>query len=885
MLDFIDSFKERSRILVAKIENSDLVLVNKGLYNDLISMIRDLNLKIVEYQERNGNVTRDDLSDLISSIEALFEFYMREGGSQKIASLHIEQVRSHLSAIVNKVNVDNYCEVDAEFDETIKHYRRVLTAAANSFTIEDLINNFKYQIFKYRIGDNIFDDTIDARVYLSFIIRDINSLISDPKVCDELRCELKKYSLDAEMVADNVFKVMILINLGFNNKTVSKEQILDAYQKTYYKKSDLEKRYDGHKIESTRKVTKIRTDKICQNGKYILKDIRSYMMDELALILIKLFGISGWSGDNTSVSTIIDEIKDYFAEDLQYLIEVLAMQVNVVYFLAFREAFKADYEFDCAVYAQREELTPYFISEYIIATDNSLLIDYIIKSDEVAYFTDELKKHAIETQNATLLKGFIKHDLIDYGTYKELDAELQIMIIDNRLKECESVEAKLEVLKNFYKGDVGENLDVERFIVRVLLSFNNKDYIIDFLTYILKNLYNCQNEFFFVVEEISDESLKNEILDYFYQKCKSYNEIAKELLSITILNVQARSQSFSLKGQETDIDNYNIFEAGFVSSIIGSDIPYFIFKHGNNPYINWEYIMSKTNVNDKDPDFGVVKACYENKRDYFKENILPNCNSEVAFRMIREVPSSIIDFVYLLDDNKILELSSEALEYLCRVYEENLQKSGLDIRSFMEKCKSKKFLSFKGCLVFIMYRGLLTDELMNRLNFLMLEPVSNKPNISKPSYSFLLLVEAIKRSKNGYLRPMMVNIALNGTECAELPYEIMFMSEQEIESLKNNENESLEIRNLKLRKYYGDLIKMLNVVPWSRRTKIIKEIVKSGIEEYIMFVSSNYPEYRELILAGISDPEIYKKVIGFDGTLSIDEALRVAMLEEGTIRK
>lgn len=118
-----------------------------------------------------------------------------------------------------------------------------------------------------------------------------------------------------------------------------------------------------------------------------------------------------------------------------------------------------------------------------------------------------------------------------------------------------------------------------------------------------------------------------------------------------------------------------------------------------------------------------------------------------------------------------------------------------------------------------------------------------------------------------------------------LDWNIVFLSDYELQSLMEIQDEDEEIKNLKLRKYYGDLLKLIDLVPSNIQMRIIIYLAQSGIKEYLQFIVSHYPEYKEIVLANISDPNLYQELIGFNGMISIDDALRVEMLSEGNPRK
>jgi hypothetical protein len=201
--------------------------------------------------------------------------------------------------------------------------------------------------------------------------------------------------------------------------------------------------------------------------------------------------------------------------------------------------------------------------------------------------------------------------------------------------------------------------------------------------------------------------------------------------------------------------------------------------------------------------------------------------------------------------------------------------------------------------IYVMYRGLLTPEIMNYYKKYLFY---SDGQFSKSSNTSNLMAKAIINSKQNYNRPSFVATGLKGypycgfskqekhiaakNNCVstDFDFNIVFLTEKELNEIKNDNNISLEVRMLRIRKYYGDLLKLIGLVPKNIENRIVFEITKSGILEYLLYIKANYPEYMTSILANISNPELYHQLIDFNGAYNIDDALRIAEINAGKPR-
>jgi len=107
-----------------------------------------------------------------------------------------------------------------------------------------------------------------------------------------------------------------------------------------------------------------------------------------------------------------------------------------------------------------------------------------------------------------------------------------------------------------------------------------------------------------------------------------------------------------------------------------------------------------------------------------------------------------------------------------------------------------------------------------------------------------LFIKAVINAKEPYLRASYASklYYLNASE-----WNIIFLTDREKTELLSSE-ENNDAKDLKLRKYYGDLLKLLSVTPINIKNRIAIEIAKSSIEEYINYIVTRYPELIDILL-------------------------------------
>ncbi len=327
-------------------------------------------------------------------------------------------------------------------------------------------------------------------------------------------------------------------------------------------------------------------------------------------------------------------------------------------------------------------------------------------------------------------------------------------------------------------------------------------------------------------------------------------------------------------------------EAIYFSSFIdfNSNIPLFVKTHACHP-LDWANIfrnMSNLYPNEKSE---IMYQYYLNRPFTFfnqvKEKKIAYIDSALAFKIISKEPLEIYHYFEYLDAQDIIKLPKETLNNFIDDYQAKLKEEGITFEEKAENLRECHNTQAKKDLVtYVMANGLINFHLMNLFIDFSLKYV---PDANGTITHFLpLILMAIKNAKDGYLKPALLWQLLESDHKIDgtIDYNVIFLNDTELNSLRENTSVNEEIKNLQIRKYYGDLLKFLGKeITYTTKEKIIREIAKSNIKEYILFIKANYPEFLDLLLANVPDVEIYKELIDFKGTMNIDDALRVAVLE------
>lgn len=841
-----------------RLELTGLIIVNEGKYNYFKKQYSLLKRKLLEYADDmrikgldyNWNLPIDFKAHY-ANLTVEFDFYLKSlGGNKNIYDYRINNFLEKLQELLAKLTDDNYEEVTSQLEEKISFYKKIDGISLEDDRIRNILTEFHYKLLKYKIKKLVIDDTCSVQEYLPFIIFDIKLILNSNETPHWVREELSMYLLDSNSIVNNLVKVILLINIGLNKENVTEEELETLLSKTYYKESEIKKEYHEPSKEIKGDVSTVSIDDIDKVFRY--HSIGEEIKEMVPAAILKNLNIYGCIKFDT-ITKIVDTLISRNFLDVKYLAEALIIHKQYELMYQFRDNYKTRsnklyLEFDKAVIAYLGDLDSKCVADYIIKSGNRYLISYIISNGNKAFFTKELIKWAINENIRELI------------AYIEANNLLTIEVILSYV---------FEVNDKFFN-----------YCLENIISSNDINTIIRFIDRWDDKIY--YDSVFLLIDSISNDSLKEKVLNYFYEEIstkttRAYNYLIRYKSSFPKTST---SKSFIIK--------FNIFEASILSDgIIASDdiddVNNFVSKY-YMVRLNWQNIIQYISNYHISKTLEILKYFYLGNRYLFFELI--NVNSTIANYIIKEIPESINDFLCYLSISDIIQLPEATLVMFANNLEEELRDKNITLEEYLLKYLEDTRL-LKKPLAYIMYRGLLDTKLMFYLNKVMFSTCNGKNY--KNVYSSLIL-QAIKKAKKNYLRPSMILQGLNGMPIVDdkdnrIDWNIVFLSDYELQLLMENQDEDEEIKNLKLRKYYGDLLKLIDLVPSNIQMRIIISLAQSGIKEYLQFILSNYPEYREIVLANISDSNLYHELIGFNGTMSIDDALRVEMLSDRNSRK
>lgn len=884
-MDLIEQFKERLEEKTLEIDASGLKDVNEELFMTLSALISDLNIKIISYQEHEGLITKESLQNDNATINALYDFYMREIGAQAIAKSQVVYVKEQLESISSKLNPNNYEAVAQEFNEALALYSRILASVANSNIIKKVITNFRYQLFKYKLSDRVIDDRININSILGFIVKDIEQLLADPEVSQALKTELNKYVFNFDLIKDNIRTVLILLNLGLTNKLATKEEIDQEFSLTYYSESEIEPEYHepSKAVMSTVYSTAIED----------LDKIYRYNLDEVkegvpAVLIKQPIGTI-----KAMLGVIIDQLREKKYPYLKYLAESLICND---YMPALLDLYSATIDmndfnkkdFDCAVIAHKEEIPTNLMARYISISGNEYLINYIIRTGNEAYFQEEaLVDYAIRMRNIKLLEYMVDNNLWSIQKVHSLPTYLGIKLIKKRLQDKTEDEQQRLLISAFDEPDY----DLQTYILNELLKYNNPQLIIEALNILINKTTPNTTEFLKLLNDLEESPIKQEVIDHYYKYSSSKLNVPEgNLICKDFRHHQEENMLIDYSVKE--IERMNIFEAAFVSSFISSQNLVSFVRKFYQAKLDWTHILEVAKELNKEDYNQINFYCYlGDKQTYFNYG---TTSKDFIKYMIAKLPESIIDFITRLSPKEIASLDDTVLEIFAINYEEKLAEEGLTINDKLEQLQATStHVQINEFLAYIMHRELLNLEILSTYRSRLFIQEGEK---SKISIWADIMKRAIINMKDKYQKAGLVLKALDNHPYQELSEEdirtarnlsfcetdfdfnTIFLTEKDFSDIMNNETDSLERKQLKIRKYYGDLLRLIPLVPLNIQKRIITQLAKSGIEEYIMYVKANYPEYLDLILENLNDINLYQKLIAFDGTYSIDDALRVSLI-------
>lgn len=802
---------------ITKLENSGISLTDLEKYNYFKEQYASLKRSLLEYanemQLSGKNYDYDlpmNLKTRYAKLTVEFSYYLETIGNKKIYDYRVSKILEKIEELLAKLNRDNYRDISESLDEKLSFYSKIDKVLLEDDRIKNVLTLIYYRLFKYKISDYEIDDICNFNLYLPFIVEDINKILDSSDIPSWLKDKLTLYLLDSKAIINDIVKVILLINIGLNNENLTEEEFLKLASKQYYRVSELQKRYVLPSQEMQKDIIgKLSGRKIEDILQYFQGGKKEYIVDVLATYF------RFYANDVMSYVIVVEQAR----ECIRDLGEALISNNSIDILKQFRRKHFIDTSFyldlDMAVIACLKDLSADEVAEYIILTQNEYLINYIIKSGNKAYFTNELIQWAINN-NIPKLVNFINDNNV-------FTVDVALAFIYEKIDEF-----------------------LKRAIEKVLAT-KDINIISKFMDKIAFNIYH--DVILLMINSINDNELKEQIIAYAYQATDKYYGTFMEIIV----------EKIRLKGPSETLKNLNIFEAYLLSDNLDliSSVSYIVqlIQTFYTSRLKWSEILSIMKKHNE--VFLVYKYLYlGNKRLFFE---LVKVDKALALYITKEVPDSLSDFIdYLLPD-EILNLPEESIHKCASALDKELKDKDITFNTYLIQALQDEKL-FVRAMIYIINYGILDSKIICYLKGVAFKKEDGNNNCN--NYTSMIL-EAIKKTKHSYLRPSLILFALDNLEVKEnlIDWNIILMSDCEIEDLINNQDINSEAKNLRLSKYCGDLLKLFDKVSYQTQISIINTILKLGNPEYLKFIITKYPIFKEFILASISD-DLYQELAG-----------------------
>lgn len=808
------------------LENSGLKAVNLDKYEEFRRDYLDLNKKVMNYQSGVDLVGLNIVADTVlnlkweyARISASFNFYMSVYGTQEVLSYQITKVKTIFSDLFKRLTYENYHEVKEELEHSLSLYQDILKHTLNDFEVQEWIQRIKYRIYQFMLEDYLEDDLEDKSVFIPFVLEDISSVLEDSEVDEKIKNKLEKYSFDSGIISDHFNSVIMLIILAKKHKQYLDTELEEILNRKIYKECDLQPSYHEPSQEIKQFVEPFLGDS-CEVLEFLIHQDKYDVKEVVSYWVVSSHFIF-------SCREIARILVKYHFSDIKYLLEAWVCNIcellgGISSLFSFVEACK-EYGKNCD-YDLESVLITYY--QKFFEADPDALVDYAFKFDN-----SYLKQCILNRSDL--------YSLCRYYT-EEPSLEVKQKIV-NQLNSFESI-------REFTLPMIDSD-----FIVPILNCLKKEDEH-DVLKWFLSLDAN-------IINYVVDHMMQDKEFDHFLQYACDY--FVWELLLY-----------------QKPLWRFNVFEVYHLTNASEQleklDITKLrlLIKEFAKYRLNWTNIFNLECVKHQDElrkeilfDF-----CLENP-DQFIEYFQNEKNNDFLLtsnfymEVIQRKPELICFFLTNLLISDILKLPKETLDIFAKYYEDTLKQENVLLEEKID-CVLEKKGFFDGdeaerLIIYLMHTGLMTDQLISYFY--------NFANIF--SYHILFL-EAIKNTKDFYKR---VSYFQSLNEFADIPYsQFSFLTSREIQILRDEG----EIGELKLRKYYGDLLKFMAIEDISLRSRITVEIARSGVLEYIIFLKENYPEYVDILKENIMDADIYQKIIDFNYPVEIEDALKIKLLLE-----
>lgn len=781
---------------IARLEYNNLKEVNEARYTDLKERFENLDKRLSTCDNDNPGNTLP-LKMEYAKISADLDFYLTFlNGSNEVYAYKTSKIKEALENLLKRLDSNNYKEVEQELNDTLTFYKSLIDNSINALEVVSLIDEIRYGIFKQKMENQIIDDTFLVREYLVYILKDIRDVVDNPNVSPLIKDRLKKYLIDKTGIVNDYKIIVILINLS-SRSDITEERIgFELNERKYYHSNDLEKDYESMKNVGN-SLEDVRN--IAEVYEIEIKSME-YINRISKKFIAKLSSNEGVSGDI------------YYLNEIGFQNWLLVFKGIIVecslYFVKYFERFKkillslkmndvADL-MDVAIIAYMDEFdkedTLHLLSGYGINTNNEYIIRYMLQKNS-SYFNRDRLETIIESNNWRLL----------------------------------------EALENT------NNINIMADYLQILES-KGKDYRRQLDRYLELSGYNEEQKKGFLMACLKGNNIYSKSI--YLEKLEEYND--SELFIILIKNAELGANLLFIFDH---IKNPKIKE----------DVANYIYREIDR-ICEYSYTYDK-----KDKKFWDLEQTHiDNRFSAYLNSKKVNRNTDInnINALICEYGSLKLDWTRILltvYHDKKEKLNDEALEIYCAYYEKKLAEENVTLEEQIEKILPESAKGRLELIVYLAHKGLNVGNMI--LNY----------GLNDTSYQDIY-IEAIKNCKDSfnrlyyYQRFMAKNNELS-EDCPLLKitsidydYDVIFLSNEELEEMKKateGNPEKINALEVRLRKYYWDLVKLLEQVqdlPIKRR--IVMYVARSNYKEHINYIATNYGEYLDLLMENVTDYNI-----------------------------
>lgn len=799
---------------LSKLETCNLIYADNEKYLEFKNRFESLSEEILYFEDtcniQDITLTPKTTYTYINKYAILssdFEFYLTFlGGAKKITNYQINRIKINFESILKKINKNNYHQIKEELENTESLYQKIMDKTLATAWVKDIISHIKYLIYKYTLSEEFIYLNYNTIEFIPYIFEEIKNCLNNPHIAQVYKDELIKYDIDSDLINNNFNKILMLIIFAENNYDLTKEEINIELNRKYFKEKDIIKQYKKPK-NLEKEVNKIK------NLNYFLIHYNPELFIEYESTFFNHFDIDTADILNFTDYKILTEAVITNNGDKVHKIFDMKQDLK-------KKEYNYDYEVNCGIIACLDILSVKNLDEILnnIDSDNIELIRHLSKIYNNNSFIHPFIDKIVQIKDKILLTKVMNYKYISY-------------------------------LINIYLN----NLNLYSYLLPMLKQSINKlsfDEIIE----IIKDIsYSPEKNF--LLDNITNKDLKNEVDNYIYLKLSEPSQELDEIIG------SKRSNNSIMT------NDWNKYEAYYISTncsklLYYSEVEKFLQKYSKYK-LNWNKLLHFTSqfFETKTKSYGydkynyrsdletlyiIYKYCYQYDLETLKKHkSFDSYSSYFALEMINEFPQSIIYFIDSIDLDNIIKLPQDTLNIFITNFEKEYDPSVEGLIKILENNPSKILLN--KVYTYIMLKGILTRELID---------VIDKKDL-KEIYKTIL-----KNVPNKFARPELYRFLSNKFEYSYyIGINNMFLSYSEIIDYKNS-GESLEVINLNLEKYAWDLIKNIDICQNGSMapTEIVKAVAQLGFPKPIYYLQEHYPSSLNTLIEYTSNEQILQEL-------------------------